>query len=114
MSYTCKLFHRRCIPCNDGVPKLNKNEIQKLLGELANEWNINTLGHLYKSYHFHDFIGPIEFVNKIAVIAEQEAHHPDLLVSWGKCDVEIWTHKIKGLSEADFVLAAKIDNISNV
>ncbi|MFV9957209.1 MAG: 4a-hydroxytetrahydrobiopterin dehydratase, partial [Rickettsia conorii subsp. raoultii] len=86
------LSEKRCIPCEGGVLPLEKKEIDKLLVQLQSEWQVNALG-------------PMEFANKITEIAEQEAHHPDLTISWGACSVEIWTHKIDGLTENDFILA---------
>lgn len=68
-------------------------------------------GHLAKSYHFADFAGALEFVNKIGAISEQQAHHPDVYMTWGKVSLEIWTHKIDGLTESDFILAAKFDEV---
>ncbi|HJD55680.1 MAG TPA: 4a-hydroxytetrahydrobiopterin dehydratase [Rickettsia endosymbiont of Pyrocoelia pectoralis] len=104
------MYSKRCIPCKGGIPPLDKKKIDELLFELQNEWIVNKLGHLYKKYKFPDFMGAIEFANKIAAIAEQEAHHPDLIISWGACTIEIWTHKINGLTESDFILAAKIED----
>ncbi|MGL4997906.1 MAG: 4a-hydroxytetrahydrobiopterin dehydratase [Cetobacterium sp.] len=105
------LSDKHCIPCQGGIPPLGQEEINKLLDQLKNGWEINKSGHLYKRFEFNDFMGGMEFANKIALIAEQEAHHPDLTVSWGRCAIEIWTHKINGLNESDFILAAKIETI---
>ncbi|WP_064429474.1 4a-hydroxytetrahydrobiopterin dehydratase [Rickettsia sp. Tenjiku01] len=105
------LSEKRCIPCEGGVPPLEKKEIDKLLVQLQSEWQVNALGPLYKKYKFSNFIKAMEFANKITEIAEQEAHHPDLTISWGACSVEIWTHKIDGLMENNFILAAKIESI---
>ena len=104
------LSEKKCIPCEGGVRPLEKKEIDKLLAELQNEWQVNELGHLYKKYKFPNFVKALDFANKIAAIAEQEVHHPDLNISWGVCNVEIWTHKINGLTENDFILAAKIES----
>lgn len=68
-------------------------------------------GHLAKSYLFNDFAGALEFVNRIGTIAEEQGHHPDIYMTWGKVSVEIWTHKIDGLTESDFILAAKFDEV---
>ena len=68
-------------------------------------------GHLAKSYTFNDFAGALEFVNRIGTIAEEQGHHPDIYMTWGKVSVEIWTHKIDGLTESDFILAAKFDEV---
>ena len=90
------------------MPSLSLEEIFKLLSELQNNWAINTSGQLYKEFNFNNFLEAMEFANKIADLAEREAHHPDITISWGKCSINIWTHKINGLTESDFVLAAKI------
>lgn len=103
------LADKSCTPCQGDVPPLATEEVNKLLKELGNGWKLNELGHLYKKYIFPDFIGSMCFANKIAKVAEEEAHHPDLKVAWGECTVEIWTHKIEGLTESDFILAAKIE-----
>jgi 4a-hydroxytetrahydrobiopterin dehydratase len=90
---------------------LKHDEIDKLLAQLQGKWLVNALGHLYQKYEFSNFISAMDFANKIAKIAEEENHHPDLTISWGQCIVEIWTHKINGLTTSDFILAVKIDNI---
>ncbi len=105
------LINKHCVPCAGRVPPLEASIAGKLLNELGHEWIINSDGHLYKEVLFLDFMGAITFANKIAEIAEQEAHHPDLTIAWGKCTIEIWTHKINGLTESDFILAAKIEHL---
>jgi 4a-hydroxytetrahydrobiopterin dehydratase len=82
---------------------------QELLTQLARGWQINKDDHLERLYTFSDFARALDFVNKVGAIAEAEGHHPDLYLAWGKCKVEIWTHKINGLTESDFYLAAKAD-----
>ncbi|MDQ6733354.1 MAG: 4a-hydroxytetrahydrobiopterin dehydratase, partial [Nitrospirota bacterium] len=82
---------------------------QELLTQLAPGWHINKDGHLERLYTFPDFARALDFVNKVGAVAEAEGHHPDLHLAWGKCKVEIWTHKINGLTESDFYLAAKTD-----
>ena len=110
-NYNSCLLDKICTPCNGGVPPLDSDVISRLISELESEWIINKLGHLYKEYSFNNFMDAINFANKIAEVAEKEAHHPDLTISWGKCIVSIWTHKINGLTENDFILAAKIEAI---
>jgi 4a-hydroxytetrahydrobiopterin dehydratase len=105
------LANKACMPCQGEVPLSSNQEADRLLELLGNAWQINQAGHLYKQYEFSDFIAPMNLANQIAILAEQEAHNPDLTISWGMCKVEIWTHKIKGLSESDFILAAKIEDI---
>jgi 4a-hydroxytetrahydrobiopterin dehydratase len=107
------LIDKVCTPCQGGVASLDSTASSKLLLELNNGWAINELGHLYKEYNFNNFIKAMNLANKIAILAEREGHHPDLTISWGKCIVNIWTHKINGLTESDFILAAKINNLGN-
>ena len=84
-------------------------KIQEMLYQLKAGWHVNSHGHLERAYTFPDFAKALAFANKVGTIAEEEGHHPDLHVAWGKCTVEIWTHKIDGLTESDFYLAAKAD-----
>jgi 4a-hydroxytetrahydrobiopterin dehydratase len=103
------LADRACIPCRGGVPPLADDVAERLLGQLHGQWAINTDGHLAVRYEFRDFLTAMAFANVIGEIAEAEQHHPDVTIRWGACEVEIWTHKIDGLTESDFVLAAKIE-----
>ena len=107
-----KLSEHACIPCQGGVPPLSSEEIKRFLEKLEGDWHLNDHGHLEKSYVFKNFIDAMSFSNRISQIAEKEGHHPDLFISWGKCRVEIWTHKVNGLTESDFYLAAKIEDES--
>ena len=100
----------QCVPCRGGVPPLPGAEIVKLLRQLEG-WQAVNEHHLQKTYRFKDFRESLEFVNRIGALAEQQGHHPDICFGWGKADVTIWTHKIDGLTESDFVLAAKIDKL---
>ncbi len=102
------LAEQTCIPCRGGVPPLPTDEATRLLSQLQG-WTIEKKHHLAKTYTFPDFAKALEFVNRIGAIAEEQAHHPDILLSWGRVRIEIWTHKIDGLTESDFVLAAKFD-----
>lgn len=103
------LAARHCVPCRGGVPPLTPEESAALLEKLGGGWSDVNHHHLHKSFDFPDFRTALAFVNRIGEIAEAEGHHPDLALSWGKVVVDIWTHKIDGLSESDFVLAAKIE-----
>lgn len=105
------LINKSCTACQGGVPPLTFEEVEKLLLELKNDWIINNKGYLYKEYRYSNFIDALSFANKVGKVAEEETHHPDLRISWGLCAIEIWTHKIGGLTENDFILAAKIDTI---
>jgi 4a-hydroxytetrahydrobiopterin dehydratase len=104
------LAEKHCVPCRGGVPPLRAEEIEALQ-TLVTGWQVVDGHHLLKSYAFPDFRRALEFVNKAGAIAEEEGHHPDLFLSWGKVEVRIWTHKIDGLTESDFILAAKLDQI---
>ena len=103
------LAAQSCIPCRGGVPPLLKNERERLLGLLDGDWEIITGQHLQREFRFPDFLSALGFTNTLGEIAESEGHHPDIHLAWGRATVEIWTHKIDGLTESDFVLAAKFD-----
>ena len=105
-----KLAERQCVPCRGGVPPLAGEEIEKLLAQLE-EWQVTNEHHLLKTYRFKDFRESLQFVNRLGELAEAQGHHPDICFGWGKAEVTIWTHKIDGLTESDFVLAAKIDEL---
>ncbi len=105
----CHLSHKKCIPCSGGIPPLRGEELQELQRQLGNDWKVISGHHLEKEYPFNDFKEALYFTNLIGEIAEEEGHHPDIYLAWGKVKVEIWTHKIDGLTESDFILAAKCD-----
>jgi len=109
MTETCDLADRTCQPCRGGIPPMERPEAEAMLSQLDEAWTLNSDGHLARSYPFQDFMGALDFANRVGAIAEDAGHHPDLLVAWGRCGIEIWTHKINGLAEADFILAAKAD-----
>ena len=111
MGNTCSLVNKHPVSNQCKIVSLDQQEICKLLIKLQAGWKINNFGHLYKSYEFKDFMSVMEFSNKIAIIAEQENHHPNSTISYGICAIEIWTHKVDGLTESDFILADKIEAI---
>ena len=102
------LADKMCIPCTGDVPPLEQDKIDELLAELGQGWTLNAEQHLETEYPYEDFAGAMGFASKVAILADLEGHHPDLHVAWGKLRVEIWTHAIDGLTESDFILAAKI------
>lgn len=104
------LADKHCVPCRGGVPPLQGDELHRLEAQVTG-WRVVEEHHLDRAFSFPDFRVALDFVNRVGAIAEQEGHHPDLYLSWGKVEVKIWTHKINGLSESDFILAAKIDKL---
>jgi 4a-hydroxytetrahydrobiopterin dehydratase len=104
------LAEKQCIPCRGGHPPLKGDELRKMLGQVSG-WEAVNEHHLSKTFTFPDFAGALALVDRIGNLAEQQGHHPDLYLTWGKVRVEIWTHKIDGLTESDFILAAKIDKL---
>ncbi len=106
-----ELASRDCVPCRGGVPPLSPEAQQALLVQLGPGWRIVNGHHLERSYRFEDFAAALRFVNRVGELAEQQNHHPDLHLAWGKVRVEIWTHAIDGLLEADFILAAKCERL---
>jgi 4a-hydroxytetrahydrobiopterin dehydratase len=105
------LADRRCEPCRGGVPPLTAEQRAPLLAELDPDWEVVDGHHLARTYRFRNFAGALAFTNQVGTLAEDQGHHPDLHLAWGRVRVEIWTHKIDGLHEADFVFAAKCDRI---
>ena len=108
------LAQRTCVPCRGGVPPLkgkDLSDIHRLLHEPA-QWNIVNEHHLVRAYKFPDFKSALAFVNRVGALAEEQGHHPDILLGWGKVEITTWTHAVDGLTESDFILAAKIDKIS--
>jgi 4a-hydroxytetrahydrobiopterin dehydratase len=102
------LAEKHCVPCHGGVPRLTGEEIAPLLGQLEG-WEAVEGHHLSKAYRFPNFAEALSFVNRVGAVAEAEGHHPDLSFGWGYARITIYTHAIDGLSESDFVLAARID-----
>jgi 4a-hydroxytetrahydrobiopterin dehydratase len=105
------LAAKSCIPCKGGVPALRGKALLPLISQLGQSWHVVHEHHLMKRFAFPDFVSALKFVNAIGEVAEREGHHPDILLGWGKVEVSIWTHKIDGLTESDFVLAAKIETL---
>jgi 4a-hydroxytetrahydrobiopterin dehydratase len=107
-----KLTEKKCVPCEGGVQPFNKEQIQEYLGQLSGAWEVKDGKKITKRFKFHDFKEAMVFVNKIADLAEQEGHHPDIRVfGYKNVEIELSTHAISGLSENDFILAAKIEPV---
>lgn len=107
------LSSKKCTVCQVGAPKLKDNEIKSYLTKLSKGWKTVKNHHIEKEFIFKNFKEALEFTNKVGKIAEKEGHHPDIHLSWGKVKVIAYTHKINGLHENDFILAAKIDGIKS-
>jgi len=107
------LAEKECVPCKGGVAPLKGNDLSRLRSELNPGWQVLNEHHLEREFKFKDFREALDFTNRVGELAEEQGHHPDVMLSWGKVKVTIWTHKIDGLTESDFVLAAKIDRISS-
>ena len=108
-----ELASQECIPCKGGVPPLPGDELQALHAKLDSGWRVVDGHHLEKEYSFDDFRGALDFTVKVGELAEQQNHHPDIFLAWGCVKVTIWTHKIDGLTESDFVFAAKADALGH-
>ncbi len=104
-----ELAAKRCVPCRGGVPPLRSAALEDLLAKLGGDWQVMDEHHLEKQYKFKNFAQALDFTNAVGAIAEQQGHHPDIYLAWGKVGLKIWTHKIDGLTESDFVFAAKAD-----
>jgi len=107
---TSSLKDRKCVPCEGGVPKLTAKETAKYLKQVSG-WTARD-EKIHKTWTLGDFVEAMDFVNRMAEVAEDEGHHPDFCVHWNRVDVTIWTHAIDGLSENDFILASKIDELA--
>ncbi len=104
------LADNKCVPCRGGIPALTESQATDLLQQLDSSWELtNGTTHLQRSFLFNNFVQAMDLANQLADIAEEEGHHPDLHLSWGTCTVDLWTHKINGLTESDFFMAAKSD-----
>lgn len=105
------LAAKECVPCKGGVPPLEGEELRRLHDKLGHDWTVVDEHHLTKRFAFDDFRQALDFTNRVGELAEQQGHHPDIYLAWGKVDVTVWTHVIDGLTESDFVFAAKADRV---
>jgi len=103
------LAQNACVPCKGGVPPLAGDVLHTLHAELGADWSLVNDHHLEKEYKFKGYAPAVAFTNAVAAIAEEQNHHPDILLAWGKVKVSIWTHKINGLTHSDFYFAAKVE-----
>ncbi len=105
------LAAKECVPCQGGVPKLENGELQNLLDQLGHGWKVVEEHHLEKTFKFKDFREALAFTNRVGELAESVGHHPDIYLAWGQVKLTIWTHKINGLTESDFIFAAKVEQL---
>ncbi len=104
------LASKMCVPCRGGVPPLKGQELSKLQKEVP-KWQVVDEHHLTREFTFPDFRTALDFVNRVGELAEEQGHHPNILLTWGRVELTLWTHKIDGLTESDFIMAAKIDKL---
>ena len=104
------LANKKCVPCKGGVPPVKGAELESLKKQLPG-WEVVNDHHLHRRYEFPDFKQALAFVNKVGEIAEEQGHHPDIFLTWGKVEITTWTHSINGLTESDFILGAKIEKL---
>lgn len=106
-----ELTTRNCEPCEAGTPALKGEEMRRFYAQIDGNWTVVNEHHLEREYRFKDFREALGFVNRVGEVAEAEGHHPDIFLTWGKVRITLWTHSIGGLSENDFIVAAKIDGL---
>ncbi len=105
-----ELASQTCVPCRGGVPPLQGGELQQILRQVP-QWKAVNQHHITRLFTFPDFKQALAFVDRVGEVAEQQGHHPDILLTWGKAEITLWTHKIDGLTRSDFIMAAKIDQL---
>jgi len=105
-----ELASKTCVPCRGGIPPLAGPELEALARQVP-DWKVVDGHHLTRNFPFKNFVQALAFVNKVGALAEEQGHHPDILLAWGKAEITTWTHKINGLTESDFILAAKMDKL---
>ncbi len=110
MTETEQLAEKKCVPCKGGVPPMKGRELTQILQQVP-EWKAVDEHHITRMFTFPDFKQALAFVNRVGEIAEDQGHHPDIYLTWGKVDLTLWTHKIDGLTESDFIMAARIDRV---
>lgn len=104
-----RLIHKKCVPCESGLPPMKPAAVARYLRRVMS-WRTDNR-KVWKDFKFRNFIATMGFVNQVALLAQEEGHHPDLIVSFSRVRIELWTHAINGLSENDFIMAAKIDDL---
>ena len=110
----CSLADRECVPCRGTISALKGTALNQYQAELAGDWKIIDEQRLEKSYKFRNFRDALDFTIRVGELAESVGHHPDIYLAWGLVKLIVWTHKIHGLSEADFIFAAKADRLERL
>jgi 4a-hydroxytetrahydrobiopterin dehydratase len=105
------LAQKQCVACKGGVPPLAGNDLTSLAKQLDAAWQVVNEHHLEREFKFTNFLQALQFTNRVGALAEAQNHHPDIYLAWGKVKLTLWTHKIDGLTESDFVFAAKVDQL---
>jgi len=106
-----ELAAKECIPCKGGIPPLKGENLTPLYKQLGGDWKLIDEHHLEKEFKLRNFQEALAFTNRVGELAENQKHHPDICLGWGRVEIKIWTHKIGGLTESDFILAAKVDEL---
>lgn len=106
-----ELASRTCVPCRGNIPALKGKELASLQEQLPS-WKVVNEHHITRTFTFPDFKQALNFVDRVGALAEEQGHHPDILLTWGKVEITLWTHAVNGLSESDFILGAKIECLS--
>ena len=104
------LASKTCVPCRGGTPPLKGAALHEFSHQLPN-WDVIDEHHMTRTFTFPNFQKALDFVNRVGAVAEEQGHHPDILLTWGKAEITLWTHSVSGLTESDFIMAAKIDQI---
>ena len=107
------LASKNCVPCRGGIPPLKGAQLHSFSHQLPN-WSVIDEHHITRKFTFPDFQQALDFVNRVGAVAEEQGHHPDIFLTWGKVEITLWTHAVNGLTESDFIMAAKIDQIPQV
>ena len=110
---TESLADKKCVPCRGGVPALKGKELEEIHRGVL-KWTVVDEHHIRREFKFPDFQHALDFVNRVGALAEEQGHHPDIFLAWGKAEITLWTHKVDGLTESDFIMAAKIDRMWGV
>jgi 4a-hydroxytetrahydrobiopterin dehydratase len=108
---TSELAKKQCVPCKGGILPFKGQELNSILEQLSGNWKVIDEHHIEKEFKFKNFREALDFTNRVGELAETQGHHPDIYLAWGRVKTMVWTHKIDGLTESDFIFAAKVDDL---